>query len=69
MIAEAGPPPAGLEQRQQAVEAARPSAAHRRGVPGLLGVESLQDLVDQDAEPLVDRGLLGDRRRPERTCT
>ena len=63
--AEALAAPAGLEQAEQAVEAARRaptigSSPPRRGAH-LLGVEALEHLVDQDPEALVDRRLLRDR--------
>ena len=52
-IAEAAPPPAGIEQSEQLRQSAR-------WVGGIsVRVVALEDLVDEDPEPLVDRRLLG----------
>src|SRR4029079_785463 len=63
--AESRAPPARLEQEQQAVEAARRLRARAGLTVALaecvrahgLGVEALEDLVDEDPEALVDRRL------------
>ena len=57
---EAGPPPARLEQPEQAVEPAVVGVSPG-GLADLLGVVALENVVDEDAEPLVDRRLLRDR--------
>src|SRR3954449_13395025 len=52
-VAEAGPPPARVQESQQLWERGR-----------LAGMEALEHLVDQDSEPLSDRRLLGDAEDP-----
>src|SRR4030095_1508506 len=56
-LAEARAAPGGGEQGHQPLEAAGLSTGLLRG---LLAVEALQDLMDDDPEALVDRGLLRD---------
>src|SRR6185436_18064902 len=52
--AEAGSAPAGLEELHQALEPALAA----------IFVEALEDVVDEDAEALVDRRLLGNAENP-----